>query len=74
MGLDAIFHDYLNLPLAQWSRGFMPDTQWAVLLAGIVVTAATVALCAPGMYLLSRYLPQLMGRPKVSGPVLKNLI
>jgi acyltransferase len=74
MGLDAIFHDYINLPLAQWLSGFMPDTPWAVLLAGILVTAATVAICAPGMYLLSRYLPQLMGRPKVNGPLLKNLI
>jgi acyltransferase len=74
MGLDAIFHDYINLLLAQRLSGLMPDTQWAVLLAGILVTAATVTICAPGMYLLSRYLPQLMGRPKVKGPLLKNLI
>jgi acyltransferase len=74
MGLDSIFHDYINQPVARWLAGFVPDTQWAVLLAGILVTAATVAICAPGMYLLSRYLPQLMGRPKVNGPVLKNLI
>ena len=74
MGLDAILHDYINLPLAQWLSGFIPDTPWAVLLAGILVTAATVAICAPVMYLLSRYLPQLMGRPKVNGPLLKNLI
>jgi hypothetical protein len=33
-----------------------------------------VAICAPAMYLLSRYVPQLMGRPKVNGPLLKNLI
>ncbi len=74
LGLDAIFYAYINLPVAQWLTGFMPDTQWAVLLAGILVTAATVAICAPGMYLLSRYLPQLIGRPKVNGPLLKNLI
>ena len=73
MGLAAIFHDYINLPLAQWLSGFIPDTQWAVMLAGILVTAVTVAICAPAMYLLSRYLPQLMGRPKVNGPLLKNL-
>ena len=42
MGLDAIFHDYINRPLAQWLAGFLPGTQWAVLLAGILVTAVTV--------------------------------
>ena len=74
MGLDAIFHDYVNLLLAQRLSGLIPDTHWAVLLAGILVTSATVTICAPGMYLLSLYLPQLMGRPKIKGPLLKNLI
>ena len=54
--------------------GFLPDTQLAVLTAGLLATAGTIAICLPAMYLLNRYLPQLMGRPKVKGPLLKNLV
>ena len=74
LGLDGIIHNFINLPLAQWLSGFLPDTQMAVLLAALLGTAVTIAVCAPLMYLLSHYVPQLMGRPKVNGPLLKNLV
>ena len=74
LGLDGLIHNYGNPLAAQWLSGFLPDTQLAVLLAATIATAATIVLCAPLMYLFSHYLPQLMGRPKVNGPLLRNLI
>jgi acyltransferase len=74
LGLDGIIHNYINPLLAQRLSGFLPDTQLAVLMAGLLATAGTIAICSPAMYLLNRYLPQLMGRPKVKGPLLKNLV
>jgi acyltransferase len=74
LGLDGLLHNYGNPLAAQWLSGFLPDTQLAVLVAATIATAATIAVCAPLMYLLSHYLPQLMGRPKVNGPLLRNLV
>ena len=74
LGLDGIIHNHVNPLLAQRLSAFLPDTQLAVLAAGLVVTIGTIVLCSPAMYLLNRYVPQLMGRPKVKGPWLKNLV
>ena len=39
-----------------------------------MVTVGTIALCSPAMYLLNRYVPQLMGRLKVKGLGLVELV
>jgi acyltransferase len=74
LGLGGLIHNYLNPLVGQRLSAFLPETQLAVLLAAAITTAATIAACAPFMYLLRRYLPQLMGRPRVNGPLLRNLI
>jgi hypothetical protein len=38
------------------------------------MTAGSLAVCMPLVYLLRRWLPQLVGRPAAAGPLLKNLI
>ncbi len=39
-----------------------------------VMTVASMALCIPLILLFNRYVPQLVGKPKINGPWFKNFI
>ena len=38
------------------------------------MTAISLALCMPLVYLLNRWVPQLVGKPRWSGPLLGRLV
>ena len=74
MCLNGIFWHYINLRVAQWVVHNLSGSFWTILGVGCLMTVASLAVCLPLIYLFNRFVPQLVGKPKVNGPWLKNLI
>ncbi|MFH1571827.1 MAG: hypothetical protein ABIL09_27805 [Gemmatimonadota bacterium] len=72
MGLNSFFFWFANHNLANFLN--LPSAPVTVLLACTAVTLVSLGLCAPAVWLLDRYLPQLVGRPRVRGPFLPPLV
>ncbi len=74
MCLNGIFYHYINPPAAKWVVEHLPGTPVTILWVGCTMTVASLAFCIPLIYLLNRWVPQLVGKPKVKGPLIKNLL
>lgn len=74
MCLNGLFYHFINPPVARWFVDNISGGPWNTLWVGCVMTAASLALCIPLVYFFEKYLPQLVGRPKVNGPWLKKFI
>lgn len=72
MGLNSFFFWFVNHNLTNHLD--LPPSPVTVLLSCIAVTLISLGLCAPVVWLLDRYLPQLVGRPRVQGPLLPRLV
>ncbi len=74
MCLNGIFYHYLNPRLAKWVLGNLSGSALIVSTTGVTITVASFALCIPLVYVFNKYVPQIVGKPKIEGPLLKNLI
>ncbi len=74
MCLNGIFYHYINPGLAKWVLGNFSGSALVVSTAGIIVTIVSMALCIPFVFIFNKYVPQLVGKPKIRGPLFKNLI
>ena len=63
MCLNGIFYHYFNPRAAQWIVSAIPVGPWTLLGIASGVTAASMALCMPLIYLFKRYVPELVGKP-----------
>ena len=72
--LNGIFYHFINGRAAQWLVGNLSGSSLTIFGAGFLVTLASLALCIPSVFLFNKLVPQLVGKPKVSGPWLKNFI
>jgi acyltransferase len=74
MCLNGIFWHYINLRVAQWVVHNLSGSFLTILGVGCVMTVASLAVCIPLIYLFNKFVPQLVGKPKIDGPWLRNLI
>jgi acyltransferase len=74
MCLNGIFYHYINFRVAKWVVNNLSDSFLTIWGVGCLITAASLAICIPLIYLFNRFVPQLVGKPKINGPWLKNLI
>ncbi len=74
MCLNGIFYHYINPPLAKWVLSELSGSMVTVTAAGLIVTIASLSLCIPIVFLLNKYVPQLVGKPKTKGPLIGRLI
>jgi|APSaa5957512576_1039674.scaffolds.fasta_scaffold27451_2 fucose 4-O-acetylase-like acetyltransferase len=72
MGLNGFFFDYGNRQLARLVE--IPPSHLPLLFWCTFFTLATMAACVPFVSLFNRYVPQLIGRPRESGPLLPPLV
>lgn len=72
--LNGIFYHYINSPVAKWVIATLPGSFFSILGAGIVMTVISLIACIPFVYLFTRYLPQLAGKPKSDGPLMRSFI
>ena len=74
MFLNGIFYHYVNPGLAKWVLEDLSGSTLTVTVAGIITTVASLALCMPLIFVFNRYVPQLVGKPKIEGPLLKRFV
>ncbi len=74
MCLNGIFYHYINPPTANWMLANLPNSTLSIFGVGCVMTVASLALCIPLIFVFTKFVPQLVGKPKLKGPLLKNLI
>jgi hypothetical protein len=74
MCLNGIFYHYINFRVAKLVVDNLSDSFLTILGVGCLMTVASLAICIPLIYLFNRFVPQLVGKPKINGPWLKNLI
>ncbi|MCX5742375.1 MAG: acyltransferase family protein [Proteobacteria bacterium] len=71
LGLNGLFFHYIDPKLAHiWQ---IPNSPGLVLLDTLFVTALSLVVCAPAVYLMNRYVPQLIGKSGQKGPLLPAL-
>ena len=73
MCLNGIFYHFINPPTAKWVVEHLSGSPPIILAAGCAMTVVSLALCMPLIYLLNRWIPQLVGKPTRSGPFIPNL-
>jgi len=74
MCLNGIFYHYINPAAGKWVFTHFSGQPFLIFLSGLFMTAVSLALCIPLIYLLNRYMPQLVGKPKSEGPWLKAFV
>ena len=66
MCLNGIFYHYINPGLAKWVLESLSGSTVIVSGMGFFVTVASLSLCIPFVFVLNRFVPQLVGKPKKS--------
>lgn len=74
MATNGIFYHYVNGRMAQWSVVHLSGSPLSIFGIGVITTVISLMLSVPLVYLFAHYLPQLTGKPKVDGPLLKPLL
>jgi len=66
MCLNGIFYHYINPPTAKWVHANLSDSALSLFGIGLIMTVVSLALCMPFVYLFNRFVPHLVGKPKLS--------
>lgn len=74
MCLNGIFYHYINPPTAKWIMANLHNSTLSIFGLGCAMTIASLLTCMPFVFLLNRFVPQLVGKPKLKGPLLRNFI
>lgn len=74
MCLNGIFYHFINPPAAKWVAAHLSGSPPVIFAVGCLMTVVSLALCMPLISLLNRWVPQLVGKPKRSGPLMGSLI
>jgi acyltransferase len=72
--LNGLVYHHVNGPFAAWFTAAMPQDGWSVAGAAALLSIVSIALAVPLVEALNRWLPQLVGRPTASGPLLPRLL
>jgi acyltransferase len=72
--LNGIVYHHVNGPFAAWFMSGMPQDGWSVAAGAALLSLLSIALAVPLVAALNRWLPQLVGRPTASGPLLPRLL
>ncbi len=74
MCLNGIFYHYFNGRIAKWVLDTFPGSGPTVFWTGCLMTIASLVVCIPLIYFFNKFVPQLVGKPKLSGPWFRNFI
>ena len=74
MCLNGIFYHFINPRVAKLVVGNLSGSALTLFGVGCLMTVASLAFCVPLIYVFNKFVPQLVGKPKTEGPLLRNLI
>lgn len=72
--LNGVFYHFFNGRFAAWFHATFPGHWVYVTGAGLAFTIVSLACCVPCIFLLNRFVPQLVGKPAKRGPLLPPFI
>ena len=72
--LNGLFYHHVNARLAQWFVEAWPQSAGSLCLFAAGVSTMSLLAAIPLMAAFNRFLPQLVGRPTVAGPLLPPLL
>ena len=72
--LNGVFYHHINGIVAFLTAPHLAGSSLAVFVTGVVVTVLSLSLCVPFVFLFNKFIPQLVGKPKQNGPLLRNLL
>jgi len=72
MGMNGIFYHFGNDLIVDALT--IPPNQLSILFWCTLMSAVTMGACLPLVWLVDRYIPQLVGKPHVSGPLIPALL
>lgn len=71
LGVSGLFHEFFNPYIVRWFE--IQDVPIRVTLFSLLTSFASLAVCTPLIWLLNKYIPQLVGKPYLEGPWLPDL-
>ena len=74
MCLNGIFYHFINPRVAKLVVDTLSGSALTIFGVGCLMTVASLAFCIPLIYVFNKFVPQLVGKPKIAGPLLRNLI
>ncbi|MGI2904112.1 acyltransferase family protein [Tolypothrix sp. VBCCA 56010] len=74
LGLNGLFFNFVNQWILSLINNLLTDSHLVVFEACSLLTLISLVLCIPCVFIFNKFIPQLVGKPKVSGPLLKNLL
>ncbi len=74
MCLNGIFYHFINPRVAKLVVDNLSGSTLTIFGVGCLMTVASLAFCMPLIYVFNKFVPQLVGKPKIEGPLLRNLI
>lgn len=73
-GLNGVFYHLINDRLALWLLSQHSGDFFAILVSGAVIACLSIALTVPFVLLFNHFVPQLIGKPKIKGPLISRLV
>ena len=73
-GLNGVFYHFINDRLAIWLLSHHSGDFMIIFVSGAVVTCLSILLTVPFILLFNRFIPQLVGQPKIDGPLIPRLV
>jgi len=73
-GLNGFFYHFINDRLTIWLLAQHSGNFMMILTSGIVIVFMSILLTVPFVLLLNYFTPQLIGKPKLDGPLIPRLI
>lgn len=73
-GLNGVFYHLINDRLATWLLSQHSGDFMAILVSGAVIACLSIALTVPFVLLFNHFIPQLIGKPKIDGPLIPRLV
>lgn len=73
-GLNGVFYHLVNDRLASYLILLHGNDGINIFLCGLAVSLVSMSLTVPFVFFFNRFCPQLIGKPKVDGPLFKRLV
>jgi acyltransferase len=67
LGLNGVFYHFVNPPVAAWCVANLAADGWTIFCVSALVTLGSFGLCLPVIHTLNFAIPQLVGKPRLSG-------
>ena len=73
-GLNGVFYHFINDRLAIWLLSRHSGDFMTILVSGALISCLSIVLTVPFILLFNRLIPQLVGKPRVDGPLIPRLV